>query len=36
MHTEMFIKKPQGTRKEYRNMWEDINPLVLNYIYMCV
>lgn len=34
MHTEMLIRKPEGAHKEYRNVWEDINPLVLNYIYI--
>jgi hypothetical protein len=34
MYTEMLIRKPEVECKEYRNMWEDINPLVLNCVYI--
>ena len=36
MHTEMLIRKPEGAHKEYRNMLEDINTLMLNCMYMYI
>jgi hypothetical protein len=35
MYTEMLIGKPEGECNKYRNIWEDINALVLN-LCMCV
>jgi len=36
MHAEMLIRKPEGAHREYRNMLEDINTLVLNCMYMYI
>jgi hypothetical protein len=37
MYTEMLIRKPESECKEYGNMWEDSNPLVLKCmsVYVC-